>query len=93
MDLVKAYHQIPEDIPMAQKTAVTTPFGPFEFLRMPFGLQKAEKFFQCFLKTVFQGLDTGFIFVDDVLIASHDITTHLKEVEAFLDCLKPYGLR
>lgn len=62
VDLVRAFHNIPVAPKNVHKTAIVTPFGLFEFPKMPFGLRNAAQTFQRFMNEVCKGLEFVFVY-------------------------------
>ena len=80
IDWVKALHQIPIHSDDIEKTAVTKPFGLFKLIRKPFGPQNARKTFQRFIHEVVQNMKYVFVYSDEVLVTSSDLTHILKHL-------------
>ncbi|GFV63941.1 retrovirus-related Pol polyprotein from transposon 17.6 [Trichonephila clavipes] len=91
--IFKAFHQIPIaecDIP---KTAVTTPWGLYEYTHLCFGLLNAPQTFMRFMHEVLRGLpfvlSTWMIF----LCYSENVEEHRSHLRTIFQRLSSYGLK
>lgn len=70
IDLASGYHQVALHERDRDKTAFTTPFGLYEYLRMPFGLCNAPATFQRLMQATMSDLvlQIVLVYLDDLLV-------------------------
>ncbi|XP_062420887.1 uncharacterized protein K02A2.6-like [Pungitius pungitius] len=95
IDLASGYHQVAVHEKDRNKTAFTTPFGLYEYLRMPFGLCNAPATFQRLMQTTMSDLvlQIVLIYLDDFLVFSSTFQDHLVRLETVFKRLRETGLK
>ena len=82
IDLRAAYHNLSLTKTASDLTAFATPFGNYQFRKLPFGLKGAPAEYQRAMEILLDGLDV-LIYLDDILIAS-EWNTHNSLVSKVL---------
>jgi len=93
-DLASGFHQIKMDPADGHKTAFT-PFGHYEFDRMPFGLKNAPATFQRLMDLVLTGLQGEglFVYMDDIVIYASSLEEHERKYNALIERLRKANLK
>ena len=80
-NLCAGYHHIPLDEDFIPKMGFTSPFGKYEYLKVPFGLTQALAYFQELMNKILKDLLFAIAYLDDIIIYS-------KTAEEYLDHLQ-----
>ncbi len=95
LDLVSSYWQLPMAPESREITAFSTPNGHYEWTWMPFGLKGAPLSFQRTMNHLFEDLlgKEVYIYLDDIIIASKDITSHMATLKTGFRSTEGGGIR
>ena len=82
LDLRAGYHHIGLTTDSIPKTAFTSLFGKYEYVKVPFGLAQAPAYFQELMTGVLKDLPFAMAYLDDIIIYSSTPEEHLQYIKA-----------
>ena len=92
-DMRSGYYHMVLSKESRPKTAFVSSFSKWEFKRCPFGLAQALVFFQRLVNKVLSGLTFAFGYLDDILVFSSDMESHLKHLRLLFERLRSANLK
>ena len=93
LDLAKGFYQVEVEPTSREKTAFISPYGKFEFTRMPFGLKNAPAIFQRLMEVVLRECyEYSAPYIDDIVVFSSSVGEHVEHLRGVLGALRKYGM-
>ena len=94
-DLANKFNQIGMKEKDPEKTAFSTPYGHYEFKRMPFGFRNASATFQRLIDNILSGLQGTELFVywDDIVIYARLLEEHKIKFNKLAERLQKANLK
>ena len=92
-DMRSGYYHMVLSEESRPKSAFVSAYGKWEFKRCPFGLAQAPAYFQRLVNEVLSGLTFAFGYLDDILVFSPDMETHLEHLRILFERLRTADLK
>ena len=92
-DMRSGYYHMVLSEESRPKTAFVSSFGKWEFKRCPFGLAQVPVYFQRLVNEVLSGLTFAFGYLDDILVFSPDMESHLEHLRLLFERLRSADLK
>ena len=87
LDLRVGYHHIGLTADSIPKIAFTSPFGKYEYVKVPVGLAQAPAYFQELMTGVLKDLPFAMAYLDDIIIYSSTPEEHLQHIKTVFEKL------
>ena len=80
LDLCAGYHHIPLDKSSIPKTAFNSPFGKYQYVKVPFRLAQAPAYFHELMTSILKDFPFAIAYLDDIIIFSKTPQEHLSHI-------------
>ena len=87
LDLRAGYHHIGLTTDLIPKTAFTSAFGKYEYVKVSFGLAQAPAYFQELMTGVLKDLPFAMAYLDNIIIYSSTPEEHLQHIKTVFEKL------